>query len=128
MAVAVKLGGANRSAKGIARARRHVRVRKKVTGSAGRPRLVVTRSARHIVAQLVDDGIGRTLASASTMESELRTSDGDKTVRARRVGALLAERARAAGVSAVIFDRGGNRYHGRVAALADGAREGGLEF
>jgi large subunit ribosomal protein L18 len=128
MAVAVKLGGANRSAKGIARRRRHVRVRKKVTGSAGRPRLVVTRSARHIVAQLVDDGIGRTLASASTMEPELRTSDGDKTVRARRVGALLAERAREAGVSAVIFDRGGNRYHGRVAALADGAREGGLEF
>jgi large subunit ribosomal protein L18 len=128
MAVAAKLGGATRSAKSIARSRRHVRVRKKVAGSAGRPRLVVTRSSRHIIAQLVDDGLGRTLASASTMEPELRGLEGDKTARARRVGSVLAERAKDAGVSTVVFDRGGNRYHGRVAALADGAREGGLEF
>jgi large subunit ribosomal protein L18 len=101
-------------------------VRKSISGTTERPRLVVTRSSRHMVAQVVDDTRGHTLASASTMEADLRSLDGDKTVKARRVGELLAERARAAGVDAVVFDRGGNRYHGRVAAVADGAREGGL--
>ena len=85
-------------------------------------------SAKHISAQVVDDSVGRTLASASTMEAELRTAEGDKSAKARRVGELLAERAKAAGVEGVVFDRAGNRYHGRVAALADGAREGGLAF
>jgi large subunit ribosomal protein L18 len=114
--------------KRIARQRRHVRLRKKVSGSAARPRLVVTRSARHITAQVVDDGIGQTLASASTLEADLRSANGDKTAKARKVGELVAERAKAAGVSAVVFDRGGNKYHGRVAAVADGAREGGLSL
>ena len=112
----------------IHRARRHNRVRKKVAGTAGRPRLVVTRSARHIYAQVVDDARGHTLASASTLDESLRSVDGDKKARAARVGALVAERARAAGVERVVFDRGGNAYHGRIAALADGAREAGLEF
>jgi large subunit ribosomal protein L18 len=109
-----------------ARARRHIRVRKKITGSAAQPRLAVTRSARHIFAQLVDDAVGGTLASASTLDASIRGSDGDKTAKARRVGALLAERATAIGVTAVVFDRGGHAYHGRVAAVAEGAREGGL--
>jgi large subunit ribosomal protein L18 len=109
-----------------ARARRHIRVRKKITGSAGRPRLVVTRSARHMFAQLVDDTAGSTLASASTLEESIRGSDGDKTAKARRVGVLLAERATAIGVTTVVFDRGGHAYHGRVAAVAEGARESGL--
>ncbi|ROS31499.1 50S ribosomal protein L18 [Cellulomonas sp. PhB150] len=109
-----------------ARQRRHLRLRKKVSGSAQRPRLVVTRSARHITAQVVDDGIGQTLVSASTLEADLRTADGDKTAKATKVGELIAERAKAAGVDAVVFDRGGNKYHGRVAAVADGARKGGL--
>src|SRR5690349_9974410 len=104
-----------------ARTRRHFRLRKKVVGSASRPRLVVTRSARHIGVQLVDDALGRTLAAASTLEADLRSADGDKTAKARKVGELIAERAKAAGVSAVVFDRGGDRYHGRIAALADGA-------
>jgi large subunit ribosomal protein L18 len=108
------------------RVRRHSRVRKKVSGDALRPRLVVFRSARHIYAQVVDDGAGRTLAAASTLEEGLRGAEGDKKAKARRVGALVAERARAAGVEHVVFDRGGYRYHGRVAAVADGAREGGL--
>jgi large subunit ribosomal protein L18 len=110
------------------RLRRQVRGRKRVTGTTERPRLVVTRSARHITAQVVDDGAGRTLASASTMEADLRGSEGDKSAKARRVGELVAERAKAAGVDGVVFDRAGNKYHGRVAALADGAREGGLAF
>ena len=109
-----------------ARQHRHLRLRKKVSGSAQRPRLVVTRSARHITAQVVDDGIGQTVVSASTLEASLRTADGDKTAKATKVGELIAERAKAAGVDAVVFDRGGNKYHGRVAAVADGAREGGL--
>jgi large subunit ribosomal protein L18 len=109
-----------------ARARRHLRVRKKVTGTAARPRLTVTRSARHVFAQLVDDGAGRTLASASTLESGIRDADGDKKARAKQVGHLLASRARDAGISAAVFDRAGYAYHGRVAALADGVREGGL--
>jgi large subunit ribosomal protein L18 len=114
------------SARASSRARRHLRVRKKITGSAQRPRLVVSRSARHIVAQLVDDTVGGTLASASTMDPAIRGAAGDKTAKAKQVGALLAERAAALGVTAVVFDRGGHAYHGRVAAVADGAREGGL--
>ena len=121
--IAVKI---RRGDKNVARSRRHVRVRKKVTGSTGRPRLVVTRSSRHVYVQVIDDVAGRTLASASTMEADLRTFEGDKTAKAKRVGELVAERAKAAGVDGVVFDRAGNKYHGRVAALADGAREGGL--
>ena len=108
------------------RQRRHLRVRKKVEGSAARPRLVVTRSARNTFAQLIDDTAGNTLASASTLE--IRAADGDKTAKAKQVGALLAERAAKAGISAAVFDRGGFAYHGRIAALADGAREGGLNL
>jgi large subunit ribosomal protein L18 len=114
--------------KSAARSRRHLRLRKKVTGTGERPRLVVNRSSRHVFVQLVDDTEGHTVASASTMEADLRGFDGDKTAKARRVGELLAERAKAAGVEAVVFDRGGNRYAGRVAAIADGAREGGLSL
>lgn len=110
------------------RLRRQVRGRKKVAGTAERPRLVVTRSSRHITVQVVDDLVGKTLASASTMEDGLRSLDGDKTAKARKVGELVAERAKASGVESVVFDRAGNKYHGRVAALADGAREGGLTF
>jgi len=110
------------------RTRRHLRVRKKVSGSAGRPRLVVNRSARHMFAQIVDDSAGRTLAAASTLDATIRAAEGDKTAKARKVGELLAQRAAAAGIAAVVFDRGGYRYHGRVAALADGAREGGLQL
>ncbi|MFC0007126.1 50S ribosomal protein L18 [Micromonospora siamensis] len=112
----------------VGRARRHFRVRKNVNGTAERPRLVVTRSLRHITAQVVDDTKGHTLASASTLDASLRGTEGDKSALAGKVGALLAERAKAAGVSKVVFDRGGNRYAGRVAALADAAREAGLEF
>jgi len=125
MAIGVKRSGAGRSSV-AARTRRHLRVRKKVSGVPQRPRLVVTRSARHILAQVVDDVGGRTLASASTMEADLRSMSADKTAKAKRVGELLGQRAKAAGVEAVVFDRAGNHYHGRVAALADGARESGL--
>ncbi|WP_182524548.1 50S ribosomal protein L18 [Nocardioides dongkuii] len=111
-----------------ARLRRQVRGRKKVSGTAERPRLVVTRSAKHITVQVVDDLEGKTLAYASTMEADLRGTDGDKTAKAKRVGELVAERAKAAGIDGVVFDRAGNKYHGRVAALADGARAGGLTF
>ena len=121
MAITIKGKG-----KAISRARRHLRLRKKVVGTAARPRLVVSRSNRHMVAQVVDDAQGRTLVSASTLEVDLRALDGDKTAKAKRVGELVAERAKAAGIDAVVFDRGGNKYHGRVAAVADGAREGGL--
>jgi large subunit ribosomal protein L18 len=114
--------------KSDARARRHARLRKKVVGTESRPRLVVTRSARHVFVQVVDDAKGRTVASASTLEADLRSFDGDKTAKARKVGELVAERAKAAGVEGVVFDRAGNKYHGRIAALADGAREGGLTF
>jgi large subunit ribosomal protein L18 len=110
------------------RTRRHARLRKKVSGSPARPRLVVNRSSRHIVAQLIDDVAGHTLAAASTLEADVRALDGDKKAKAAKVGELLAARAREAGVTAVVFDRGGYLYHGRVAALADAAREGGLEF
>ena len=126
MSLSTKPG--RRTARQASRARRHLRVRKKVEGSASRPRLVVNRSTRHMFVQVVDDGAGKTLASASSMESDVRTVDGDKTAKARKVGQLVAERAKAAGVEAVVFDRGGNRYHGRVAALAEGARETGLDF
>jgi large subunit ribosomal protein L18 len=110
------------------RLRRQMRGRKKIAGTAERPRLVVTRSTKHISVQVVDDLVGKTLAYASTMEADLRAFDGDKTAKAKKVGELVAERAKSAGVDGVVFDRAGNRYHGRIAALADGAREGGLTF
>ncbi len=110
------------------RLRRQVRGRKKLSGTAERPRLVVTRSTKHITVQVVDDLQGATLAYASTMEADLRALDGDKTAKAKRVGELVAERAKGLGVDAVVFDRAGNKYHGRIAALADGAREAGLTF
>jgi large subunit ribosomal protein L18 len=116
------------TARRVSRLRRHNRLRKRVAGTQERPRLVVKRSSRHIHVQLVDDTAGRTLASASTMDASLRGAEGDKSALARKVGGLIAERATAAGVSTVVFDRGGNRYAGRIAALADGAREGGLSF
>jgi large subunit ribosomal protein L18 len=108
--------------------KRHARLRKKVQGTAERPRLAVKRSSRHIVVQLIDDLAGHTLAAASSLEADVRGLDGDKKARAAAVGKLVAERAREAGVTAVVFDRGGFDYHGRIAALADAAREGGLEF
>ena len=114
--------------KSAARTRRHSRLRKKIEGTAQRPRLVVTRSARHVFVQVVDDSKGHTLASASTLEADLRTFAGDKTAKARKVGELVAERAKTAGIDAVVFDRGGNKYAGRVAAIAEGAREGGLSL
>jgi large subunit ribosomal protein L18 len=110
------------------RLRRQIRGRKKIFGAPDRPRLVVTRSTKHIVAQVIDDTAGTTIASASTMEADLRTATGDKSAKAKQVGGLVAERAKAAGVEQVVFDRAGNKYHGRIAALADGAREGGLGF
>ena len=121
-------GGGVAAKRTIGRARRHFRVRKNVRGTAERPRLVVTRSLRHIRAQVVDDSKGHTLVSASTLDASLRGGEGDKKAQAARVGALLAERARAAGLSKVVFDRGGNQYAGRIAALAEAAREAGLEF
>jgi large subunit ribosomal protein L18 len=108
------------------RLRRQIRGRKKLSGTPERPRLVVTRSSKHISAQVVDDLAGTTLVHASTMEGDLRAFDGDKTAKAKKVGELVAERAKAAGIEGVVFDRAGNKYHGRIAALADGAREGGL--
>ena len=108
------------------RVRRHLRVRKKISGTPARPRLVVNRSAKHIFAQIVDDTVGRTLASASTLDDSIKSASGDKTAKSKLVGQLLAERAKAVGLTAVVFDRGGYQYHGRIAALADGAREGGL--
>jgi large subunit ribosomal protein L18 len=127
MVIALK-SGKHTSARVASRLRRQVRGRKKVAGTPERPRMVVTRSSRHMTVQVVDDQVGRTLASASTMEPDLRSFEGDKSAKARRVGELVAERAKAAGVDGVVFDRAGNKYHGRVAALADGAREGGLAF
>ena len=116
------------AARTMALGRRQVRGRKKVAGTAERPRLVVTRSSKHITGQVVDDLAGKTLASASTMEADLRGFEGDKTAKAKKVGELVAERAKSAGVSDVVFERAGNKYHGRIAALADAAREGGLSF
>ena len=126
MAVATKIGSGSRTR--VGRSRRHLRVRKKVSGTPARPRLVVNRSTRHLFVQVVDDTTGTTLAWASTMEADLRAESGDKTAKARKVGELVGERAKAAGIEAVVFDRGGNKYHGRVAALADGARDAGLAF
>src|ERR1019366_9148801 len=124
------------------RVRRHLRVRKRVTGSPSRrplvanrsagspslPRLASNRPAKLMFAQIVDDSAGRTLAAASTLDAQIRSGEGDKTAKARRVGELLAQRAKDAGIESVVFDRGGYRYHGRIAALADGAREGGLQL
>ncbi|MDQ4051463.1 MAG: 50S ribosomal protein L18 [Actinomycetota bacterium] len=110
------------------RLRRQIRGRKRLSGTPERPRLVVTRSTKHITVQVVDDLEGKTLAYASTMETDLRSLEGDKTAKAKRVGELVAERAKGVGVETVVFDRAGNKYHGRIAALADGAREGGLTF
>ena len=112
----------------VARLRRHARLRKKVAGTAQTPRLVVNRSSRHIHVQLVDDQDGVTLAAASSIEADVRAVDGDKKAHSVRFGQLIAERAKAAGIEAVVFDRGGYTYGGRIAALADAAREGGLRF
>lgn len=114
--------------KSAARNRRHARLRKKVVGTELRPRLVVTRSSRHVFVQVIDDSKGFTVASASTMEADMRSFEGDKTAKSRKIGEMVAERAKAAGIEDVVFDRGGNRYAGRVAAIADGAREGGLNL
>jgi len=121
-------GGGVAAKRAVGKARRHFRVRKNVRGTAERPRLVVTRSSRHISAQIIDDLKGHTLVSASTLDTSIRGAEGDKSAQAGKVGALLAERAKSAGVSKVVFDRGGNKYAGRIAALADAAREAGLEF
>ncbi len=127
--MAISLGHRKHTARRTAsRLRRQMRGRKKLFGTTERPRLVVTRSSKHISVQVVDDLVGKTVASASSMEADLRTFDGDKTAKAKKVGELVAERAKAAGVDGVVFDRAGHQYHGRVAALADGAREGGLAF
>ena len=127
--MAISLSQNKHTAKRVkARLGRQVRGRKKIAGTAERPRLVVTRSAKHISVQVVDDLVGKTLASASTMEADVRSTSGDKTAKAKKVGELVAERAKAAGVDGVVFDRAGNKYHGRIAALADAAREGGLTF
>ena len=123
ISLAVRKGLAPKTA---SRLRRQARGRKKIHGSAERPRLVVTRSARHITVQVIDDVRGHTLASASTMEAAVRGAD--KSAKASKVGELIAERAKAAGVENVVFDRAGNKYHGRIAALADAAREAGLGF
>lgn len=112
----------------LSKTRRHFRLRKKIEGTSVRPRLIVHRSSRHLHVQLIDDSAGRTLASASTIEADVRALDGDKTAKGKKVGELIAERAKAAGVDTVVFDRGGHDYHGRIAALADAAREGGLKF
>jgi large subunit ribosomal protein L18 len=112
----------------VARKRRHFRLRKKISGTPQRPRLVVNRSSRHIGVQLVDDLAGHTLAAASSMEADVRAAEGDKKAKAAKVGELIAARAQDAGVATVVFDRGGYDYHGRVAALADAAREAGLKF
>ncbi|NNH71839.1 50S ribosomal protein L18 [Nocardia uniformis] len=116
------------TARRLSKTRRHFRLRKKIEGTTERPRLVVHRSARHLHAQLVDDSIGKTLAAASTVEADVRALEGDKSAKGAKVGELIAARAKAAGVDAVVFDRGGKDYHGRIAALADAAREGGLKF
>ena len=127
MAIALR-AGKHTTGRVASRLRRQVRGRKKISGTAERPRLVITRSSKHITVQVVDDLVGKTLASASTMEADLRSFDGDKTAKARKVGELVADRAKAAGVTSAVFDRAGNKYHGRVAARAEGAREGGLAF
>jgi large subunit ribosomal protein L18 len=127
MAYGVKIAKGDAYKRAAAK-RRHIRIRKKISGTPERPRLVVTRSNRHMVAQVIDDIKGHTVASASSLDGSIRTGDGDKSSQAQKVGALVAERAKAAGVEAVVFDRGGNKYAGRIAALADAAREAGLKF
>ncbi|MCM2578645.1 50S ribosomal protein L18 [Streptomyces meridianus] len=127
MAYGVKIAK-GKAYKGAALKRRHIRVRKRISGTSERPRLVVTRSNRHMVAQVIDDVAGHTLASASTLDTSIRGGEADKSAQAQQVGALVAERAKAAGIEAVVFDRGGNKYAGRIAALADAAREAGLRF
>ncbi|WP_328351685.1 50S ribosomal protein L18 [Mycobacterium sp. NBC_00419] len=122
------VGTSASAARRVSRLRRHSRLRKKVVGTAERPRLVVNRSSRHIHVQVVDDGTGTTLAAASSIEADVRAVEGDKKAHSVRVGQLIAERAKAAGIEAVVFDRGGNTYGGRIAALADAARESGLKF
>ena len=112
----------------VARAKRHARLRKTLRGTAEVPRLAVHRSSRHMHVQLIDDIAGRTIASASSIEADVRAIEGDKKAHGAKVGELIAERAKAAGITKVVFDRGGYKYHGRIAALADAAREGGLEF
>ncbi|WP_137725388.1 50S ribosomal protein L18 [Prescottella subtropica] len=124
----IPLGKDVSTARRLSKARRHFRLRKKISGTPERPRLVVNRSSRHIHVQLVDDLAGKTLAAASTIEADVRVLDGDKKARGAKVGQLIAERAKAAGIEAVVFDRGGHTYSGRIAALADAAREGGLKF
>lgn len=116
------------AAKAASRNRRQARGRKRIAGSPERPRMVVTRSSRHLFVQVIDDVAGLTLASASTMEADVRSADGDKSDKAAVVGKLVADRAKAAGINTVVFDRAGNKYHGRIASLADAAREAGLEF
>ncbi|WP_460702660.1 50S ribosomal protein L18 [Luteococcus sediminum] len=125
ISLAVRKGLAPKTA---SRLRRQARGRKKIAGSAERPRLVVTRSARHIGVQVIDDVKGHTLAQASSMEAAVRGAEGDKSAKAKKVGELIAERSKAAGIDQVVFDRAGNKYHGRIAALADAAREAGLGF
>ncbi|MCQ4081379.1 50S ribosomal protein L18 [Streptomyces sp. RB6PN25] len=127
MAYGVKIAKGDAYKRAAAK-RRHIRIRKRISGTTERPRLVVTRSNRGIVAQVIDDVAGHTLASASTLDASIRSSEGDKTAKAKQVGALVAERAKAKGIEAVVFDRGGNQYAGRIAALADAAREAGLTF
>ncbi|MFD6860688.1 50S ribosomal protein L18 [Rhodococcus sp. NPDC060086] len=112
----------------LSKTRRHFRLRKKIAGTAERPRLVVNRSSRHMHVQVIDDLTGTTVAAASTIEADVRALEGDKKVRGAKVGQLIAERAKAAGVESVVFDRGGHTYSGRIAALADAARESGLKF
>jgi large subunit ribosomal protein L18 len=127
-ATLLKRRGGVAAQRAVGRARRHFRVRKNVTGTPARPRLVVTRSLRQITAQIVDDSKGHTLASASSLDATIRGAEGDKKALAAKVGALVAERAKAKGINKVVFDRGGNRYAGRIASLATAAREAGLEF
>lgn len=124
----VPLGKDASTKRRLSKTRRHFRLRKKVVGTTERPRLVVNRSSRHLHAQLVDDSLGKTIAAASSIEADVRALDGDKSAKSKKVGELLASRAKAAGIEAVVFDRGGHDYHGRIAALADAAREGGLKF
>ena len=122
------LGQSVSAARRVSRLRRHARLRKKIAGTSQRPRLVINRSARHIHVQLVNDENGTTVAAASSIEDDVRSLQGDKKARSVRVGQLIAERAKAAGIDSVVFDRGGYTYGGRIAALADAARENGLSF
>ncbi|WP_027587865.1 50S ribosomal protein L18 [Acidipropionibacterium thoenii] len=127
MAVTLR-SGKNLAPRTASRVRRQIRGRKKIYGDVDRPRMVVTRSSKHVFVQVVDDVAGHTLASASSMEADVRALVGDKTAKASKVGSLIGERAKAAGIEKVVFDKAGNQYHGRIAALADAAREAGLDF